>query len=472
MKSLFVFILIISVTIKQGATQNPEIKRTWHWYFGDGAGIDFSSGTAVADTNGHLYTSEGCASISDTSGNLLFYTDGRTVWNHLHQVMPNGTGLMGGAWGSSTQEPLSIPKPLSPNLYYLFTTDEAENYGANGMRYSIVDMSFDAGNGDVTATKNVLLFAPCTEKLAAVNHCNDTCVWVMGHEVNNNHFRAYLVTPYSIDTEAVVSTVGSPHMSNVFGGLPGVLKFSADGVKLCTTTDSSSRRIELFDFNPISGIVSSVITLSKEDNFMLAITFSPSHEKLYTGNFTRLFQYDLSSNDSSTIVSSKTLISPLSNNGFRYAENAADGKIYIIPGIMPDSTISVIEYPENPGNTCNLTLDAINLLKPSYAAGLPNIIESYFNTSDTSACLEEGITPQNNYLIEIFPNAARDWIEVRGKGIEKIKLFDLSGRMVSQFDDFAFSTEVKMDVSSFDRGCYLLSIETKQKIAIKKIILQ
>ena len=34
-----------------------------------------------------------CATIADTSGNLLFYTNGFTVCNALGDTMPNGAGL-------------------------------------------------------------------------------------------------------------------------------------------------------------------------------------------------------------------------------------------------------------------------------------------------------------------------------------------------------------------------------------------
>ncbi|MBL1181499.1 MAG: hypothetical protein HND27_10395, partial [Bacteroidetes bacterium] len=50
-KSFFVFCICLCVGIRLFA-QNPDIKRTMHWYFGYGAGLDFSSGTAVADTTG------------------------------------------------------------------------------------------------------------------------------------------------------------------------------------------------------------------------------------------------------------------------------------------------------------------------------------------------------------------------------------------------------------------------------------
>jgi hypothetical protein len=45
------------------------------WYFGSHAGLDFNSGSPVALTDGQLVTEEGCATISNSSGQLLFYTD-------------------------------------------------------------------------------------------------------------------------------------------------------------------------------------------------------------------------------------------------------------------------------------------------------------------------------------------------------------------------------------------------------------
>ena len=86
------------------------------------AGLDFNSGSPVALTNGQLNTTEGCTTISDKNGNLLFYTDGSVVYDKSHQVMPNGYGLLGHY--SSTQSAIIVPKPNNPNLYYIFTVDQ------------------------------------------------------------------------------------------------------------------------------------------------------------------------------------------------------------------------------------------------------------------------------------------------------------------------------------------------------------
>lgn len=111
------------------------------WYFGNKAGMDFNNGSPVALTDGQMNTNEGCATISNAAGQLLFYTDGTTVWDRNHQPMPNGTGLLGDF--SSTQSAIIIPKPNSSTIYYVFTCTDYAN--TNGIKYSEVDMSLNGG---------------------------------------------------------------------------------------------------------------------------------------------------------------------------------------------------------------------------------------------------------------------------------------------------------------------------------------
>jgi hypothetical protein len=134
------------------------------WYFGENAGIDFNTGVPVPLLNGSLVTVEGCASIASPDGSLLFYTDGIEIYNKNHVVMLNGDGL--GGHISSTHSAIIVPKPASPNIYYVFTTDA--NGGASGLQYSEVDISLDNGLGAVTSVKNSLLITPTDEKIVAL----------------------------------------------------------------------------------------------------------------------------------------------------------------------------------------------------------------------------------------------------------------------------------------------------------------
>src|SRR4051812_32955523 len=108
MNKIILFILSILSISSYGQ------KEANMWYFGDYAALDFNSGAPVALTNSAMSQWEGCASIADQNGNLLFYTDGVSIWDVSHNIMPNGTGLMGNM--SSTQSGVIVKKPGSANL--------------------------------------------------------------------------------------------------------------------------------------------------------------------------------------------------------------------------------------------------------------------------------------------------------------------------------------------------------------------
>ncbi len=167
-------------------------KRTQNWYFGDKAGLSFVTDPPAVLTDGAMYALEGCATISDTTGNLLFYTNGQTVWNKNHQVMDNGTGLLGRA--SSTQAALIVPWPDNDSLFYIFTT-HGRGLIQDGLRHSIVNINENNGLGKVVAKNNLLVDVVC-EKLTATHHANGRDVWVLVHGFPNDSFYAYLVTEY------------------------------------------------------------------------------------------------------------------------------------------------------------------------------------------------------------------------------------------------------------------------------------
>ena len=64
--------------------------QTNHWNFGKQAGLNFNNGMVNVMTDSEMDTPAGSASISDKLGNLLFYTNGQTVWNKNHTIMENG----------------------------------------------------------------------------------------------------------------------------------------------------------------------------------------------------------------------------------------------------------------------------------------------------------------------------------------------------------------------------------------------
>lgn len=353
------------------------------WYFGDGAGLDFSSGTPVALTNGVINTEEGCSTIANASGELLFYTDGITVWNKDHLIMPNGYELFGHS--SSTQSAVVIPKPGSPNIYYLFTSTNLAT--EHGVCYSEVDMDLDSGLGDVTSVKNELLLTPACEKISAVKKTNGEGYWVVIHGYNGNSFYCYSVTSAGISNSPIISNTGAT-VSEMFETL-GYVKFSPDGTKLLSATYED--KVELFDFDLETGVISNPQLIhSGFANY--GVEFSPSGNVAYvtTGDeyFLELYQYDLTDSD---IPGTQVLLytSPGVAQCLGALQLANDGKIYAT--VLDQNYVAVINDPEVLGTGCNFVLEGVSLGTGICKIGLPQFIQSYFNVGVNfqNTCLGE-----------------------------------------------------------------------------------
>jgi hypothetical protein len=198
--SYFLFLPIFCYLSSTLSAQNGAERN--HWIFGGNAGLDFSSGNAVPINTYPFYSTGGCAVISNSNGNLLFFTNGLSIYDANQNQMPNGDSL----WGHdhSTQSSVIVPHPSNSQLYYVFTTPHkvgmynGSNFsGYTGLAYSLVDMNLNGGLGDVSV-KNVPLLDSVTEKLTAVKHCNGIDYWVICHEWNTDAYYAYLVTALGV----------------------------------------------------------------------------------------------------------------------------------------------------------------------------------------------------------------------------------------------------------------------------------
>lgn len=343
------------------------------WYFGQNAGIDFNSGTPVALTNGQLITDEGCATISNSSGQLLFYTDGITVYNKNHAIMINGTGLMGHP--SSTQSATIIPKPGSNNLYYIFTTDN--EHDPNGFRYSIVDMNLDGGNGAVTSDKNVLVYTPTIENLGITKHGNGQDYWIITHGWNSNSFIAYQLTTTGLNLTPVITNIGQVITgSSTDFVAAGTIKISPSGSKLAFT--SVSDIAQLFNFNNITGVLSNEITLISEPGELYGAAFSPDESLLYISNsFGKIHQFNLNATDipnSIITIYNGGWIPPIGQ-----MQVGPDNKIYV--AVNNRTKLGVINNPNILGLGCNFVLDGIDLSGRLSRLGLPSFNQSFFAPS-------------------------------------------------------------------------------------------
>ncbi len=365
--SIFIFIFSSNLNSQNQAN---------NWYFGNGGGISFNSGSPIAFGNSALNSAEGVSSISDASGNILMYTDGLSLFNQNDIVMPNGSGLQGG--NSSSQSAVIIRKPLSNNLYYLFTADQDAQ--PDGIRYSIVNMSLNGGLGDITATKNVLLHTPATEKLTAVMHCNKRDVWIIAHGWGDNDYMAWLLTPAGLTTTPITSSVGATQDQSVIG----CMKASPDGKKLAFAVYDlgGQHYVQLCDFNPSTGSVSNPIIINTAGN-CYGVEFSPNSKYLYyTGcsasasSTINIYQVDLCAGSNAAITSSSSIAGGSSVGFIRTIQLGPDGKLYF--SRFGQNSIGVIDFPNLPAPACGFNVNGVTLSSGAICkAGLANFNQSF-----------------------------------------------------------------------------------------------
>ncbi|WAC01862.1 hypothetical protein N7U66_18655 [Lacinutrix neustonica] len=372
--------IIIIICFLLTAFVNAQ-NETANWFFGEKAGLNFNNGFASANLDGELVTTEGCSTISNRQGDLLFYSDGITVWNKNHEIMQNGTGLAGD--DSSTQSAIIIPDTGSNSVYYIFTVDSRA--GPDGLRYSRVDMNLDAGLGAVTTAKNVLLVTPTTEKITAVESSDGESIWVISHKWESNEFVAYLVSASGVNPVPVVSAVGSVHGGDLNNSI-GYLKASPDREKIASVKSFTNNETQIFDFNAATGEITNPITISNyisEDIGPYGCEFSPDSKLLYVSEiirdapvaFSKIHQYDLTLNTQQQILDSDIIVGQ--EEGLLGAiQQALDGKIYIAK--FNSSQISIIKKPNDLGLDCAYGAEAVNLGSRISRLGLPPFIQSYF----------------------------------------------------------------------------------------------
>lgn len=426
------------------------------WYFGINAGIDFSGASPVVLNDGALNTSEGCSSVSDSTGNLLFYTDGITVWDSTHQAMPNGSGLLAGS--SSTQAALIVKDPVNNSSYYIFTTDEIG--GPNGCKYSMVDMTLNSGLGDVTL-KNIAVNDSVTEKLAAVTANGTT--WISIHRWGTDEYLSYRLDQGGLSTTPVISHAGIIHNTSQIQNTYGQLKFNTCGTWAASAIGYQDT-VDLLYFNTTTGMFSHFMSLPFLDH-VYGVEFSPDGSRLYVSTYssTTLYQFDLSSRNPPTIIASQIGLSATPDTyGLQLAP---DGKIYVTKSFS--RYLGVINSPDVAGFSCNYVDNGFDLdslsLGHSSALTLPGFDQSLFKHE---SCLPTAINELEQSQITIYPNPFHEQLMINSPGGNFI-IYDLSGRLI-------YETEIPEGMQSIHpmitRGFYLFRIHSGDRIFTGRII--
>ncbi len=326
-KIIFLFFTFLSTSlhlfsqVQTCPLSNNEYQWPTHtnWYFGKGKKMDFGATGSAASTVGTLTggafwfpSYEAVSSVSDESGNLIFFTNGVSLWDAGGNAvaipggrLKTGAEITTGDAGSAVQGVFVVKHPLDQNNYYIFCTDDAI-YGQNGTTNGFNYFVYNKTSATVTGPTRLGNYRT-TEQVAATWHSNGIDIWIVTHEALplgqekpsfTQKYNAYLLSCSGVNSTPVTSTlgfkvtVGRDWQNNVDrSNERSSLQFSWDSKKAAATHHRANgdisgfnETVSLMDFNNGTGVLSNSVPVSINDSDHgnpYDCEFSPNSSRIY-----------------------------------------------------------------------------------------------------------------------------------------------------------------------------------------------
>jgi hypothetical protein len=456
-----------------------QIQNTWmtgHYLIYPKGGIDFYSGSA--DTFS-VFRELGFYSINtminDSSGNLLFYTNGIYIANANHDTLLNSQNYNPG-YASTTwwyglnvrQSVIILPDPVDELKFITFHCSAERFYDGTiyqlqptHLSYSKVDMNLGQGLGGIPSNeKNITLINDTLiyGHMVATKHANGRDWWVLMHRYYSDKFYKILVTPDTI--QVFDQNIGTLITDDV----GGQAAFSPDGSKYVLFTDHA---LDLYDFDRCSGELTNHQSLYFPDSvYRTGIAFSPNNRFLYANTQLNIFQYNLwAANIDSSVQLVSTWIPanmPLPTT-FWNCQLAPDGRIYV--GTWNGNHIlHYIDLPDSMGVSCNVVQNSFylasrNMTVPTYPNyQLGRLIGS---SCDTLTSLQE--SESESLHVNVFPNPASSQFTVTYEFPTNYEgefmLYDAYGKEVIRKKLYGTFTSLLIRTDKLGNGIYFYKVE-------------
>lgn len=308
---LFLLTLVIISSNVQSQVCSANYANPWQWgsnatwFYGDGVFMNFAGGTGsptlsykAIGANELNRGYEGTAAISDNAGNLLAYSNGRSLWKADGTLIANNllAGNEGGSVGersSAVQGIVAVRHPFNPNKVFIFTSDDALTAVDVGLNYCILDLTTMTSTVPVRLKDNLGNDYRTTEQVEATFHSNGFDIWIVarqsgkGNTANFYNFYSYSLTCSGLNTTPVKSNIAQANVLEFghrwdFGNQPlstdawnddyerGSLKISWDGKYAATVNDMNGNEdkdeaIMISDFNNTTGVLSNAKAVANEE---------------------------------------------------------------------------------------------------------------------------------------------------------------------------------------------------------------
>ena len=369
-------------------TENLEQAQ---WYYDSYASLDFRDGLARFNTDSGMDAFESESSICDSDGNLLFYTDGRRIWNSQHLLLENAVGE------SQVKSRSTIILKFAENIYAIVSISEND-----GKLYSCI---VNVSNNNPLDANTSLTWSPLPlgtdwtnlSVLSAVPTLEPNKYWllttkkVIGTDETTTYYKcvaklAYnngiVVSDASIDSNALcgsklLSIKVSPNAQYV------LYSTELDGILFFRFYTRSGEMESIGDCSPAIGEKGGAVEFSKSGRFLYVAWLDGAYTL-------KIDQYDMSQLTPCACDIQHSVIFDWEVNenllsGFNL-QRAPDGRIYIgrYADLYSNSRmIGVILNPEvldednGRSNACGVHMHAIDYYDSQFLNRLflPNLVD-------------------------------------------------------------------------------------------------
>ncbi len=327
------------------------------------------------------------SSICDSTGNLLFYTNGCIIAGANDELLENGYNINPGSshslwcdtykdgYSGGQQSSIILPVPDTANVFYLFHKrtvlySNPFNVISDKLYYSRVDMNYNNENG-IVSEKNIVVMSDTLAlgEIVATKHANGKDWWLITPRKNSNQFYIFKFTNHGIvDTfQQTIGILPDPESEGV-----RQIVFSPDGNKLYRA--GRFQPIMVYTFDRETGVFTQFDTIHYDYGNQLigevGCIVSPNGRYLYLSCRKSLYQLDLWAADISAsqikVAEWDGFANPFPTL-FIQGQLGPDCKIYILAG-GDTRYYHVIHNPDEPGMACNVEQRGVKFQTPTGAS--------------------------------------------------------------------------------------------------------
>lgn len=311
----FLLLAILAIVLDTNAQDNCSRLHNANWiWMGSDTGtlqrttvqITFTHDTFIVDTVGRsMEIGSQNAMVSDSAGNLLFYSNGCYIANAMDVAIQHSDTLNPGSIFNSTckgregsyigsQGMIVLNMPGTDSLFAVLHKKFEDvlipsfHIITDRIFLTLVDPYKNSG---LVIEKNVSVVADtniASSNFSATRHADGVSWWILTPDAYGNGFFRILFTSsgYSVQDKQYIGDVTLPEID------AGQAKFSPDGSKFARYHAKSGGQI--FDFDRQTGLLSNPRSFGPVDSTVIigGCEFSPSGRFLYVNTMVDVYQYD------------------------------------------------------------------------------------------------------------------------------------------------------------------------------------